>query len=332
MDYISCPLRNFNCSEYIEPINLKYGEGNIFILLYNDVMLSRITSSYKYKENFGTENLNYYRNTFVCFSSTDHILNDKSKAYVLVNNFYINCETFSNALWFIKDNAVTPYWTTMSSKKSVSPIVLRRSVYYTTAKGNFEIVNYSREELEKAMKWYEILEGFLYRKHREEIDTSTNLTNMSNYISFNVPSFNRAYYYLNTARNTEFLPSKIASYISVLETIFAANGENTQKIAERTAYFIGESIDERISIYDDVKSIYDIRSCYVHGSLISDKKHQTMPEISEKADNLVRRVLKKAYEDYPQLNYLNKKDKTNPTSMNNIEVDRWFNELILRKE
>lgn len=304
----------------------------LFTLLYNDIILSRITSSYKYKENFGVENLNYYRDTFVCVAITEHFLNDKSKAYTLVNNFCINCEVFSNALWFVKDNAVTPYWTTMSSQKSVSPVVLRRSVYYTTAKGSFETVNYSREELEKAMKWYEILEGFLYRKNIEDIDTSANLNNMSNYISFNVPSFNRAYYYLNTARNTDFLPAKIASYISILETIFAANGENTQKVAERAAYFIGESIEERISIYDDVKLIYDIRSCYVHGSLISDKKHKTIPEISEKADNLVRRVLKKAYKEYPQLNYINKKDKNNPNSMNNIEVDRWFNELILRKE
>lgn len=332
MDYISCPLRNFNCSEYSEPINLNYGEENIFTLLFNDIMLSRITSSYKYKENFGTENLSYYRNTFVCFAITDHILNDKSKAYVLINNFYINCQTFSNALWFIKDNAVTPYWTTISSKRTISPAVLRRSVYYTNSKGEFVSTNYSISELKEAMNWYNIINNFLYRKQSNEIDTSGDLINMSNYMSFNVPSFNRAYYYLDTARNTEFLPAKIASYISILETIFAANGENTQKVAERTAYFIGETVDERISIYDDVKAIYDIRSCYVHGSLISDKKHQTLPEISAKADNLVRRLLKKAYKDYPQLNYLNKKDKNNPNSMNNIDVDRWFNELIFRKE
>lgn len=332
MDFISCPLRNFNYTRYIEPINFKCGEEGIFTLLYNDVILSKITNSYKYKEIFGIENLSYYRNTFVCLAITDHILSDESKAYVLVNNFYLDCQTFSNALWFVKDNAVTPYWTTMSSEKSISPIVLRRNVYYTTSKGNFETVHYSKAELDEAMKWYEILNSFLCKRHRADIDTFYGLINMGNYFSFNIPSFNRAFYYLNTARNTEFLPAKIASYISILETIFAANGENTQKVAERTAYFIGESIDERISIYDDVKLIYDIRSCYVHGSLISDKKHQTLPEISEKADSIVRRVLKKAYKEYPKLNYMNKKDKNNPNSMNNIEVDRWFNELILRKE
>lgn len=332
MDYISCPLRNFNCSEYIEPINIELNKKILFTLFYNDIMLSRVTSSYKYKENFGMENLSYYRNTFVCFVSIDHILNDKDKAHVLANNFYINCQTFSNALWFIKDNAVTPYWTTISSKKTISPIVLRRSIYYTNSKGEFIQTNYSINELKEAMDWYNILNDFLDIVPSNEIDTSEGLVNMSSYMSFNVPSFNRAYYYLDTARNTEFLPAKIASYISILETIFAANGENTQKVAERTAYFIGQTLEERISIYDDVKSIYDIRSCYVHGSLISDKKHQTMPEISEKADIIARRVLKRAYKEYPQLNYMNKKDKNNPNSMNNIEVDRWFNELILRKE
>lgn len=332
MDYISCPLRNFNCSEYIEPINIEDNHKNLFTLRYNDIMLSRVTSSYKYKENFGIENLSYYTNTFVCFKSTNHILNDKNKAYVLANNFYINCQTFSNALWFIKDNAVTPYWTTISSKKPISPIVLRRSIYYTNSKGEFIQTDYSINELKEAMNWYNIINNFLDRKQSNEVDVSENLINMSNYMNFNVPSFNRAYYYLDTARNTEFLPGKIASYISVLETIFPSTSENTQKVAERTAYFIGETAEERISIYDDVKEIYYIRSCYVHGSLIKDSKYKTLPEISERADNLVRKVLKKVYKDYPQLNYLNKKDKNNLNSMNNIEVERWFNELIFRKE
>lgn len=331
MDFISCALRNFNCNEYNREIVLKDGDEYLFHISYKEEVLKYIANTYLYMFSYGMDSVRYLENDFIALQVNESI-KDPIKRNILVNNIYVKSQALSNALWFIKDNSITPGLAVISSDVQISPCCLRRSVYYTTAKGEFKIVNYSLKEIEIAMEWYKIINKFLFNKPSKEIDISNNLTNMSNYISFNIPSFNRAYYYLDTARNTDFLPAKIASYISILETIFAANGENTQKVAERTAYFIGESIHERISIYDDVKSIYDIRSCYVHGSLISDKKHQTIPEISEKADSIARRVLKKAYKEYPQLNYMNKKDKNNPNSMNNIEVDRWFNELILRKE
>lgn len=332
MDFISCVLRNFRCSDYSNPIQINNKDKSIFYLLYQDYELLNIANSYMYANLYGVESLSYLQDHFICYKKNQNSIYNKMERRVIVNNIFSECQLFSSSLWFIKDNAVTPYIASICSDSNIEPEMLRRNVYYTNSLGNYDTVEFSHEELNEVMKWYSILEEFLFKKKSDSIDMSNNLNNMSNYISFNIPSFQRAFYYLDNARRSDFLPAKIASYISILETIFAANGENTQKVAERTAYFIGESIDERISIYYDVKSIYDIRSCYVHGSLISDKKHQIIPEISEKADNLVRRVLKKAYNEYPQLNYMNKKDKNNHNSMNNIEVDRWFNELILRKE
>lgn len=332
MDFSSCILKNFSCSNYTEPIKISNENKLMFYLLYNEMEILNIANSYMYAQLFGVESLMCLKDHFICYKKNENSVYDKIKRKIIVNNIFSECQLFSNSLWFIKDNAVTPYIASICSDSNIEPEMLRRNVYYTNSLGSYDTVEFSKEEFNEAMNWYNILDEFTFKKQSNSVDMSNNLSNMSNNINFNVPSFQRAFYYLDNARKSDFLPAKIASYISILETIFAANGENTQKVAERTAYFIGETVEERIAIYDDVKSIYDIRSCYVHGSLISDKKHQTMPEISGKADVIVRRTLKRAYKEYPKLNYMNKKDKNNPNSMNNIEVDRWFNELILRKE
>ena len=182
------------------------------------------------------------------------------------------------------------------------------------------------------MNWYSILEEFIFKKESVFIDISNNLTNMSNYISFDVPSFQRAFFYLDEARKTEFLPAKIASYISILECICAVKGENTQKVSERIAYLIGNDVEERLEIYNDIKKIYNFRSDYVHGSQITTKNHLTLSDVSKRADEIVRRLLSKIFIEHKDLNYMNKKDKNNPNSKSNDDVDRWFNELIFRKE
>lgn len=332
MDFTSYVLINFTCSNYTKPIKISNKNKPIFYLLYNEIELSNIGNSYRYAQLFGIESLMYLKDHFICYKKNENSVYNEIKRKIIVNNIFSECQLFSSSLWFIKDNAVTPYIASICSDSNIDPKMLRRNVYYTNSLGNYDIVEFSHEELNEAMEWYSILEEFLFKKKSESIDMSNNLNNMSNYISFNIPSFQRAFYYLDNARKSDFLPAKIASYISILETIFPSNSENTQKVAERTAYFIGKTPEERVSIYYDVKRIYDIRSKYVHGAIIYDKTHKILPDISKKADDLVRKVLKKAFLEYPELNYINKKDKNNPSRMNNIEVDKWFNEFILRGE
>jgi hypothetical protein len=235
---------------------------------------------------------------------------------------------FSNALWFLKDNSVTPNFACISSDQPINPEPLSRNVYYTTATGSYNIVQFSQEEINKAMEWYQLLDNLVFKVASETIDQTNSLTNMYNYIRFDIPSFQRAFFFLDEARKSGFLPAKIASYISVLETLFAVKGDNTHKTAERTAVLIGNSDDERIQIYDDVSKIYDIRSKYVHGSEINDKKYKTLADISFKADEIVRNVLISMFQKYEHLNYKSK-DKPEHITMNADDVDKKFNEMVL---
>ncbi len=330
MDFIVCPIRNFECSDYNEPIEIKQDDTLLFYLFYQEMGLINVLNSYMYKETFGIDCLSYFKNNFICYAHSENIPIEKIK--IIMNNFYCNCQLLSNALWFIKDNAVTPYFTTFSSTQQIQPNILRKGVYYTSSIGMFDKVNFSKDELKRAIEWYGILDDFLLKKEASSINVSDNLTNMSNYMSLDVPSFQRAFYYLDDARKTDFLPSKIASYISILECITAVKGENVQKVSQRVSYFIGNNFDERLKLFDDIKVIYDFRSSYVHGSQITEKKHVILPEICKRADEIVRQVLSKIFTKHKDLNYMNKKDKNNPNSKSNEDVDRWFNELTFGRE
>jgi hypothetical protein len=182
------------------------------------------------------------------------------------------------------------------------------------------------------MTWYDLLDQFNHKIQRTKVDQSKSLTNMSSYISFETPSFQRAFYYLDVARKTDFLPAKIASYISILESLLAVKGENTHKVAERTAALIEKDVEERYKTFRDMVSIYNIRSDYIHGSEIKHSTQELLPQTSKKLDSIVRRVLIEMFKNHPELNYRNKKDKKNPINKNFEEVNEWFNQLVLSKE
>lgn len=331
MDFISCPLRNFSCQDSQGMIEIYKNHMKKFYILKQNSALFNVINGYKFVEMFGRDTVAYYLENYVAYTQANSLLT-RDKRYIAVNHLFSECQLFSNALWFVKDNSVTPYITTICSDESIQPVCLRRGVYYTNSKGLFSEADFSSDEINKAMEWYSILDQFTIKKKGDSIDLTKELINMSNYINFDVSSFQRIYYYLDNARTTGFLPSKIASYISILECVVAVKGENVQKVSERIAYFIAEDADERIKIYEDIKKIYDLRSCYVHGSQISGKKHSTLSEISQRADEIVRKVLAILFKEHKDLNYCNKKDKTNPNSKTNADVDKWFNELIFRRE
>lgn len=324
MDFISCVLRNFRCSDYTEPIPINNTNRTIFYLLYQDKELLNIGNSYMYVEFFGLESLLYLKDHFICYKRIEDLDNDSRTRRIVLNNIFVECQLFSNALWFIKDNAVLPYLASICSDQNIEPEVLRKNLYYSNSLGNADIVEFSKDELKEAMSWYDILESFTHKKEKVSIDMSKQLTNTSHFISFNTPSFQRAYYYLSNARISDFLPAKIASYISVLETLFAVYGENTHKVSERAALLIGKDSEERVSIYYNVKYCYDIRSWYVHGKQIKDDKRDMFPKYCSIIDDIIRRVFKKMLVEHNELNYTNQKQFEN--------VDRWFNEYVIRRK
>lgn len=322
MDFLACTLRNFMITDYKEPIEIKNKDDLLFYVLFQEPELLSIPQSFNYSIRFGIEEVNRVITNYVAFGKMDVSENDNNKRRILVNNFYAKCQCFSNALWFVKDNSVTPYFTTISSNTEIEPESLRRNVYYSNSETTYDTqIAFTIEEIQESMEWYDITSKFLPRVESNKINFSgKELTNMSNYLKFNIPSFQRAYFFLDNARKIDFLPSKIASYISVLESLYAVEGDNKHKTSERTAFLIGKNTKDRIDIYGDISEAYNARSKYVHGAFIADDRHSKLPEISKKLDDYVRRVYKELLLNHPDFNY---------NSGKNQKVDQKFNEFIL---
>ncbi|MGI8380410.1 hypothetical protein ACR0S4_17745 [Priestia megaterium] len=332
MDYITCCLRNLNCSEYKEPILLKSKDEAVFYLVYQEKIVLDVIQSYNFMEDFGRDSARKLAHNFFCYYQTEFSTTNLHHRKVIVNNQYMSAQKLSNALWFIKDNSVTPNFATISSDSQLEPQLIRRSVYYTDAGGGYNLADFNMKELHQAMKWYNLIDEISPKIEVEKVDLANSLVNMSNYLRFDIPSFQRAYYFLDLARKTEFLPGKITSYISILESLFAVKGENTHKVAERTANFIEEDESDRYTTFKAIVNIYKVRSDFIHGSEIKHSTQQSLPQTSKELDSIVRRVLTKMYSKHPELNYKNKKDKKNTDTKNFEEVNDWFNQLAFSKK
>ena len=144
----------------------------------------------------------------------------------------------------------------------------------------------------------------------------------------NIPSYHRVINFIISIRSDWTMTSKIAGYISVLECILSVKGENTHKVSERVAWFIGENSRDRLEIYNTIKSAYKDRSNYIHGSALKydDESRSKRESLIHDIDEIVRRVLKKCFNEFTYLNYgTTKKDELALSD----EVDQWFNELVI---
>ena len=178
--------------------------------------------------------------------------------------------------------------------------------------------------MKEVEKWYNLIIKFIQYAEIKEYENDQPI-----FESYpNIPSYQRVINFILSIRSDWTITSKIAGYISILECILSVKGENTHKVSERVAWFIGENSSDRLKIYNTIKSAYNDRSNFIHGSAMkydenSRDKRETMVT---NLDELVRKVLKKSFLDYPYLNYgVNKRDNLALSD----DVDQWFNELVI---
>lgn len=333
MYYLVTCLRNFDSPDIEKGYRIEVSDVPAFTITKSHPNVMDIISNNGYLAYIG--NANFYElasNYFaVQMFNADSRMNEETE-YKHLSNFMQYAEAFCTAMWFVKDNSVTLSIGTISySRPGGGHSRIRRNSFISDAQAQFDKTYFNRFEMNEAKTWFQKIIVISATKVKRTGEAPAGYDNLSNFMLFDVPSFQRAMHFLGAARRADFLPAKIASYISVLECLFAAKGENTQKVSERAGCFIAENTDERIKIFNDVRDSYRVRSDYVHGSEIKGSRHAQMPEISSTLDEIVRRVLKKMFMDHPELNYnnSNKKDK-NRKSMD--QVDKWFDELVLSRE
>lgn len=206
--------------------------------------------------------------------------------------------------------------------------MIQKTNVISTSEGVTAEVEFNLEELESAEYWYEWVEENVHTIDKNLLSPVPGIIAENKHLSFEVSSFVRARFFIENARKESLLIAKITNYISVLECLFAVKGENTHKVSERCAIFIGDNVEERVKIFNLIKDSYSMRSLYIHGSEIKERKIDDTPSLSRDLDDTVRKVLKKMIKDYPELNWRTSNKKF-PDVMNFEEINNWFDASVL---
>ncbi len=100
------------------------------------------------------------------------------------------------------------------------------------------------------------------------------------------------------ARRSSIPAMKISQMCSALESLFSTSTtELTHRLSERVAFFVGESPEDKESIYQLMKKAYGVRSQVTHGSHINSTIADSTPELSLKLLDLLRKITFKILED-----------------------------------
>ncbi|OEC02086.1 hypothetical protein GY31_12125 [Lysinibacillus sphaericus] len=328
MDYLLTTLRHLKIVNYKENIQFpsETDKGFITILNNSDEDLEEIVNSFGYRENFGFMHLMQVKENFGCVVKYMDCPSDSTIRTQEMHYHHLKSKYFTKSLWFIKDNSVMPYFTTLSSDAGIPPQILRTGDYYSCSDGEIKDVSFTYNEIKEAEYWAQVLVTHAIKLSGKREIKADKIENISLFPYSETTSISRAFLYLDIARRESFLPAKIASYITILEILCAVNGENTYKVSERVAALLGGNSEEKMNLFGSVKKAYDFRSKFVHGSHINYNDISKVSEISTGLDEIVRKVLKKIINDYLNLNYSNKR-KEGFSSFE--EVDKEFVKMIL---
>ncbi|HDR8493702.1 TPA: hypothetical protein QC448_004797 [Bacillus cereus] len=314
MDHYIIPIDNIQCEDTDFNYEVKLKSTSLMHFCSNNILDWTILNDAfeRWYGRFHTERIkegNYFilsdpqENVPELFGNEEEykeFMDDKSN---WIHFYYGASQIFSLCLWLIKDNSVNiRFGIYHSNQHGGFPIM--KNVMVSNSKGKYETEIFQKEDFEKANKWLEFLsEYYLVVKKETEERNYEDYNNLNSDIDHNTNSFKRALTYLEQSRSTSFLPAKIASYISILETLFVVTDSNTYKTPERTSVFLEGTKEERSINFKIVKDSYDVRSSYVHGSDIYKKHNKRLNDISSDLDNIVRKVLIKFFTEFKHLNY-----------------------------
>lgn len=257
--------------------------------------------------NFGQNNLNLLLSNPFFFKYIDQ----KQLKELQVPNFetlsqldVISIEWFFFHSWLVKDNSIN-LKTYFAHNPSEGRYLMRsRGMQFSNCKGLFEDVSFTTQELEKCLE----LHGIVYElsgslkfdgkvKDSEAAKGKGIQSSGINEVNYNDHNrLTRALLFLQGARTTTLLPLKISFYIGVLECLFSiSDGEISHKVAERVALYLGSDFTQRDKFFKQIKTVYDIRSKFIHGQILP-KGSRTSEELitkSSEIDEILRKLLNK---------------------------------------
>jgi hypothetical protein len=220
--------------------------------------------------------------------------------HLIISVFFSHVQVCLDSLWFVKDNSchsLQCYYAVHENKFFGISNNYRVS---TTCIGKYEEMQFTSDELENAFKIdqkiSEILNINMDAHTIEKMMDSGFRDGMENNRNYNDNNrIARAYFFLKSARDSEFILLKISLYVSMYECLFTTDAsEIIHKMAERIACYYSKNADERLDIFKFIKKVYNVRSRYFHGKdLDKDKTFEKVPEMLLRLDGITRTILKR---------------------------------------
>ncbi|WP_033542899.1 HEPN domain-containing protein [Planococcus sp. CAU13] len=244
------------------------------------------------------------------------------KGMDLLNYFILSTQSFSSLLWLVKDNSVNVIngFIDLEDEVKRNFHTNYRTTSFYNKEGKTAIVEFTREEINKVIS----LHKNLFVPFNLETSIKNEHTSKE---AFNGNRFERVFHSIQAARSEAYLPSRIALFITVLETLLSTtSSEVSHKLKERLAWLLGSNYFERKEIFDNLGLIYSIRSAYVHGNTMPKKGNsiEKLEGLSSIIEDYTRKIVLKFLEDERIRNlYVGVGEATDR------RIETWLNEIVL---
>lgn len=210
----------------------------------------------------------------------------------LLSDFLVNCEMVLLDLWMLQDHAIDvmlgfvqwPYY----YNNIVIPAYDESKVH-----SNWITASQTNARGKNSGTLFTIAELTERARPTRAIYPFSKPDEKSTAFHSSVDRFNRASAFVQSARNSIDLGFKVAHYCSALESLLGTDSaELTHKLSERVAWLIGADIQDRITIYRSIKTLYGIRSKVVHGSAVAKAQLRDLSTNSAIGDDIIRKLFR----------------------------------------
>lgn len=251
----------------------------------------------------------------ILFCETDEsVFSDKHGSNEALIVWLVWLDMLISDSWLIKDNAmaceVAFCKMTDGNHLEWSSNYLSNPVSVSTGE-QYKVTTFNMEELAGWEAQCHRLQSYLH---------SNNSGAFASFINKQYSRIGRARRFISAARKEPHPAIKISHYCSAYESLFSSdNAELSHKLSERVALFLKQNGYEPMSVFDDMKSFYGIRSKVTHGDSIQESKEKELSTLSNKCDSYLRSIFSLILNDAKaQELFDEKKDK----------FERHFKELL----
>lgn len=219
-------------------------------------------------------------------------------------------QAFVHFLWSVKDNAanIELGFLKEGGESSSDHHSNSRSSFFTLSDGLTADVSFTESETKLAAN------GFGRMKTFESIEQKGTL------LSSHANRFSVFFYHLQAGRSTNDIALKIERFCTGLEALFSSsNSELAHQLAERTAFFLENDPQNRLSVYKMIKSAYAVRSKVSHGATLKHGQIENLPVLARDMDEILRRIFSSLVDEPEMMSRFSKA----------FDIDDYFVNLIV---